>query len=316
MTTQSAPRSTPGPKRVALVTAAEIPGGITPSDALFRDVLTDRGAIVETPLWNDDDVDWLSYSAIVIRSTWDYAQHHDAWQAWLTARENEGAAVWNPTDLMRWNSHKSYLVDLLAGGTPIVPTALLRPGRTMPVAALCTRRNWDEIVVKPVVGAGGVDTNRFDGQDPAAQAAVDALLEQGGALVQPFMPAIVGHGPLDGEWSVVYFDGRYSHAVKKTAKAGEFRIQEDHGGTTVLADDVGGLPDVVRTAADKIMRELLSPTLYARVDGVVHDGAFLLMELELVEPDVYLTHAGPDAVRRFADALMPPAVVVPGVGEA
>lgn len=260
-------------------------------DELAVAPLAARGVQVDTVPWRHE-ADWSSYDAVVIRSTWDYQDDVERFVEVLAGIE-ACTRLLNPLDVVRWNVDKRYLLELEARGVPIVPTRV-HDGLT-PDALDEARAAFgvDEIVVKPTVSANADGTFRL----PLAADAAPALrtLSAREVLVQPFAPAIVD----EGEVSVFAFDGAISHAILKTPAAGDFRVQEEHGGRLrALAID-----PALQAAADRAFGALPGGNLlYARVDFVRYDGEWLLMEAELIEPSLYFTLDEASA-GRFAEAL-------------
>ncbi len=279
--------------RVALVTCSSI-RELTADDHPLLAELWNLGIKAETAVWDDPAVDWSRYDAAVIRSTWDYHLTPAAFLAWLSRLEALGTALWNPAPVVRANADKSYLKELEAAGVAVVPTIWVPRGETPRLDDLLAARGWSEAVVKPVISAGAFRTNRVKRGDAGGQAAFEEVLLHSGAMVQPFLPEIAE----EGEWSFIFLGGVFSHAVLKTPRAGDFRVQEDHGGASVRRDPPPGLLAQARDAAISGP----GPWLYARVDGVRRDGELLLLELELIEPALYLSLA-PGAVKMFAEAI-------------
>jgi glutathione synthase/RimK-type ligase-like ATP-grasp enzyme len=276
--------------RVALITCAKLPD-LSPDDHPLRDALARRGVEVHAVLWDDPDVPWDAYDAAVVRSTWDYHKRVAEFRAWLDARERAGTRLWNPAPLLRWNIHKSYLQTLSDAGVRIVPTVMLRDSAA--VKTVMAQRGWDRAVVKPATSATAFRTHVVTAND------VDALEPFHDLLVQPFMDEVL----TDGEWSVVFIGGAYSHTVVKRPKAGDFRVQGDWGGSSTLTPPPSGL--VEQAAA--VLAAVTDPWLYARVDGIVRDGTLFLMELEMTEPTLFLTLHTP-AAEMLADATLTRAV--------
>jgi glutathione synthase/RimK-type ligase-like ATP-grasp enzyme len=279
---------------IALATSAEHPD-LVEDDQPLRSSLQHRGAEVTAAVWNDPAVDWSAFDAVVIRSTWDYVDHLDAFTAWAdrvaaVTRLQNGAAV------VRWNAHKGYLDELHAFGLPVVPTRLLRQGDTVALDQVLRRQGWGLAVVKPAVSAGSRDTIRVSLRDAGEhQAFFEALLTKGDVLVQPFVES-VSQG---GERSLMFFEGRYSHAVRKVAAEGDFRVQPQFGGQ-ISADQP---PQKVKDLARSILERAEVDTLYARIDLVRIGEKWKLLELELIEPLLYFS-TEPRAAHRFADAIL------------
>jgi glutathione synthase/RimK-type ligase-like ATP-grasp enzyme len=281
---------------VALVTGTDGPPFMNEVDARLRTALQRRGAGVHTPAWNDPTVDWAAFDVAVIRTTWDYFTDRDAFVAWA-ATAAASTALWNPAEVVRWNTHKSYLLELEDRGAPVVPTAWLARGDQLDLGDLLASRGWSRAVVKPAVAAGAIGLARVDADDLAAgQRHLDGLLAAGDVMVQPYLPSVETHGEL----SVVVVDGEVSHAVRKLPATGDFRIQEEYGGRNVPVDLDRDTRDLATWLVDAAGTELL----LARVDLLEDEvGALQLAELEATEPDLYLDVA-PDAADRVVDAIL------------
>jgi hypothetical protein len=290
-------------KRCAFLSTDDLTGFVT-DDALSLPPLLERGWQVDTLSWRAD-ANWDGYDVVVVRSTWDYQAHADAFDAALQRIDDSAALLCNPLPLMRWNMRKTYLRELEAKGVRIPPTVwgnAPSPGRLLRIPG---ELGAGEVVIKPAVGANADHAWRF-----TADAGTGLLEEIAGAyrerefLAQPFIPAVVE----EGEFSLVFLAGRFSHTILKTPKAGDFRVQEEHGGIiTAVAPE----PALLAAAQHALAAAAASPPLYARVDMVrMQDGGFALMELELIEPALYfrMDAASP---AMFADAVDTLAVRVP-----
>jgi glutathione synthase/RimK-type ligase-like ATP-grasp enzyme len=279
---------------VGLVTCGAVPE-LTRDDQILVAELARRGIAAVTLLWDDRTVAWERFDALVLRSCWDYHLRTQEFVAWLGRIEDSGARLWNPAPLVRRNLHKSYLRILSEAGVPIPPTIWLERETRPSLTELLTERAWSEAVIKPAVSASAHRTWRARLADaPRLQPRLDAALAEGDVLVQRFEPAIRERG----EWSLVFFGGRFSHGVIKRPRSDDFRVQEEHGGT---AQPAVAPPDLVRQGR-RILDEIEGPWLYARVDGIESDGVFTLLELELIEPVLFLAQ-DPQAAARFAEAL-------------
>lgn len=282
-------------KRLAYLTCHEMPTGMA-DDHLPLPLLRERGVEVEWVIWDNPTVDWKRYDAIVVRSTWDYFLKIAAFRAWLDRIEQSGVPVFNPVSLIRWNMDKFYLRELAQVGVPVLPAAWLKPGEHHNLRALIAQQGWDEVVVKPTVSAGGYRTQRVSKESAEEyQSLLDEILTDNGAMIQQYAPVVVEAG----EWSLMFFDGEYSHSVLKHPQAGDFRVQPRYGGSHEAAQ---ASADVIAEAAD-LIQKINRPMLYARVDGVVIQGKFYLMELEAFEPFLFLSTSR-DAPVNFASALV------------
>ena len=283
-------------RRCAFLTLAE-PGHYVVDDDLAHGPLHALGWRVESVPWAQPDVEWASYDAVVIRSTYDYVTAPDAFLRALARIDDAGTPLFNSLELVRWNLRKTYLDDLAQRGVPTVPTLWHSGPRSTDIEAFFDELAADEIVIKPVVGANASGAFRLDRR--AAEAGVeefDAFYARRDAMVQPFVRAIVE----EGEYSLFYFDGELSHAIRKTPKDADFRVQEEHGGLIRPITPT----TAIRAAGDRAIAALEETPLYARTDLVrFGDGDdFRLMELELIEPSLYF-RADDGAARRFARAL-------------
>lgn len=291
-TARSAPSRSP-PLRVALATAADLEVA-DQDEHLLAPALQDLDIEVDILVWDDPDVDWSGYDAVVVRSTWDYVAKHAAFLRWID-RVGAVTHLFNPPDVLRWNLHKGYLIELEDRGVPIVPTAWLGRGDRVDLEELAGTRGWKDVVIKPAVDAGARGLVRVDGDLAAGQAKLDGLLVGNDVMVQEFQAGILDHGEL----SVICIDGTFSHAVRKRAKPGDVRIQIEYGGTYTLEDP----DDATRRLAEWIVETTGLDLLYARVDLIpALDGTWQLGELELAEPALYL-HWAPGSSARLAEAI-------------
>jgi glutathione synthase/RimK-type ligase-like ATP-grasp enzyme len=282
--------------RIALVTYSGLPS-LSADDRLVLAPLAQRGIRAEAVAWDDPAAAWDAYDALVVRSTWNYHLAPDAFRSWIGRVESLGLPVWNPPPVLRWNSAKTYLRELESRGVETVPTCWVA-GEVVPtLAEVLAGASWSEAVVKPAISASAYETWRVEaGRLTAEDEARFRLLASrpGGAMVQRFVPELAR----DGEWSVMFLDGEYSHAVLKRPRAGDFRVQREHGGS---AEGSAPPAHILATAA-AITQRIPGPWLYARVDGVEIDGQFVLVELELLEPSLFLG-AESSAAERFAEAI-------------
>lgn len=286
---QAPPRSGP----IAFVTYAALPQ-LARDDQLAIPHLAARGFYVEPAVW-DAPADWQRYRAVVLRSCWDYHLRPAEFAAWVERLARLGVPLWNPPAAVRWNTEKGYLRDLAAHGVAVPPTAWLAPGAAPSLTALLRERGWARAVVKPTISATAHNTWVTTPATAAAdQSRLAAQLADSAVMVQEFVPEVVKQG----EWSLMFFGGRFSHAVLKQARPGDFRVQDDFGGTAVLAQPAPALID----QAQQVLGCVAGPLLYARVDAVERAGRLLLIELELIEPSLFLAES-PEAPARFAQAL-------------
>lgn len=265
-------------------------------DRLVADALERRGFHVTAAAWNDAAVDWRQFGSVVIRSPWDYHVDHDRYAAWLRRCKTEQVNLWNPAAAVLANIDKRYIAGFADADVPIVPIEYVERGRSVSLRTLLERRNWPRAVVKPAVSASAYGTWRTSIETAAAdQRQLDDEVMRRSLLVQPFADEIV----TTGEWSVVFFDGDYSHAVLKKPASGDFRVQEELGGHGEPRDPSAEIVEQAR----RVLSHAPGPLLYARVDGIERDGEFVLMELEINEPFLYIASSS-GAANRFADAIV------------
>ena len=280
--------------RVAFVTFRGLPD-LNADDRRAAAALTELGVRADPVCWDDPAADWLAYGAVVLRSTWDYHHRVAEFHAWIDRLEAMGARLWNPPPILRWNTDKRYLARLSHPDLSPPPTVILDRGSAVDLRVLLESRGWDEAVLKPAVSADGYSTERTSLAEAAAdQIVLDSMLARGDVVIQPLVPEIRSHG----ETSLMFFGGIFSHAVSKRPKAGEFRVQERLGGIIARTEP----PQQLVAAARDLLTTHAPGCLYARVDVLVTAERFLLMELELLEPSLYLEHYPPSA-RAFALAI-------------
>jgi glutathione synthase/RimK-type ligase-like ATP-grasp enzyme len=250
-------------------------------DRLLRKMLESRGAEVESVFWDDRRIDWRDFDLCLIRSTWDYDYKRQQFVEWARRVEAE-SSLRNSAELVAWNSEKTYLRELGEKGVPVIPTEWLEPEAEIDVETLLAEREWEEAVIKPVVDLGARHLRRVRTEDEKAQAALEETLPRGGAMVQPFLPSL----ETDGELSLVFVAGEFSHAVRKRPHRNDFRVQSIWGGT--VAREAPGEAEL--ELADLTLAQLDEVPLYARVDLVAGvEGELCLIELELIEPNLYLS---------------------------
>jgi len=283
-----------GPFRVAAVTCADFPD-LEQDWPLLRSALAGVGIEASPQIWTDERVDWAAFSLVVVRSSWDDYLNYERFTAWARAVEEETRIV-NGADVLAWNLDKSYLADLAADGVPGVPTTWVRPGD-----------RWNppdgEFVVKPARSAGGYETARYGSADRGAASAHVRRLQRGGStvMVQPYVHSV----DEVGEVALVYFGGEYSHAFGKGPLLRPGAGVIDRLWEQERIEPVAATPAQLRAgrAALAAAERRVGPMGYARADLVESaDRSWLLLELELVDPSLYLDLA-PGSAERFAEVL-------------
>ena len=266
-------------------------GSYVADDDLAIQPLSDLGITVETVSWRQTERAWSDFEMVVIRTPWDYQTSPAEFLAVLETIESQ-TRLENPLDIVRWNLNKRYLREMETRGERIVPTIWDAKYNAAEFDRWLNEFGVDEIIIKPTVSATALHTYRLKTYD----ASLENVFDTREFLVQPFMPNIIA----EGEYSLFYFNGEYSHAINKSAKLNDFRVQEEHGGIITEIQPDESLLTVGRETVATIDHDLL----YARVDFVRDDDCnFCLMELELIEPALYL-RMNEGAPKRFAEAIV------------
>jgi len=281
--------------RIALVTYNKLPG-LSPDDNVLRAALERAGATAEGVVWDDASVEWRSFDVVVVRSTWDYHLRLNEFRDWIDAREQDGSRVFNPPRILRWNTDKKYLSELQTRGVPVVPTRWVHRGSSSGLAELAAGAGWKDVVIKPTVSASAHGTWRASAPfDRESEQRFRDEVAARAVMLQPLVREVAEVGEL----SLMFIGGAFSHAVRKLPRAGDFRVQREHGGT---ATQVQPSEAMVKAAAHALAQSP-APTLYARVDGCEVNGRFLLMELELLEPSLFFVCV-PEGAVRLSEAIL------------
>lgn len=278
-------------KHVGFVTNARLPH-LTDSDSFTVAPLRKRGVEVEPIIWTTSPPATLNqFDAIIMRSAWDYHTRADEFIQWLKTLQQTSVPIFNAVDIMVWNMDKSYLLDLSKQGVPIVPSIKVQ---SLNENILTKINTWSEIIIKPTIGASAYGIKKLQTANKKEVIhEINALLSVGDVLIQPFMKEIY-----EGEISFIFFDKQFSHAVHKFPKKNDFRSQNDFGASQIRIH-----PDKkLINQACIILDQIKSPLLYTRLDALVIHNSLQLMELELIEPHLFLEEA-PDAAITFADAI-------------
>jgi glutathione synthase/RimK-type ligase-like ATP-grasp enzyme len=261
--------------KIALVTYSGLPQ-LTDDDRLLIPSLRRHDLEAEPAVW-DATVDWALFDQVILRSCWDYHLRVTEFLEWIGELERLSVPVLNSPRLVRWNADKKYLRQLQDKGSRIPETVWIGEGEEANVQTILESQCWSNAVAKPTVSASAHCLKRVFIGEPAVRM-------RGPAMVQQFIPEIL----VDGEWSLVFIQGQFSHAALKRPTAGEFRVQAQYGGTAKAAEPSARMISV----AKKIIDDLPETPLYARVDGTEDELGFLLMEVELIEPVLFLGLGG------------------------
>jgi glutathione synthase/RimK-type ligase-like ATP-grasp enzyme len=287
--------------RIAVLRCERLPSFVTweipDVEALFADdrrllsAFAERGVDAHPVPWTDPDVDWDAYDAAVLRSTWDYVDHLPMFLDVTAKIERSRCTLLNPVEAVRWNADKHYLDDLDRLGVPIVPLVRGTRADAPRIRASIARAGWNELVLKPAVGVGGSGVIRASAA--TIRHVLDALPADTEVMVQPFADAILD----EGELSFIFLGGALSHVLRKRPATGDFRAHGIYGGTVEPTD--ADSDDVAHVEA--MLARLPFELLYARFDVVRVGGRLAVLELELIEPMLYLDLA-PGSAGLLADA--------------
>lgn len=254
---------------------------IPDEDIILEEILTDLGPDFTFEVWSDTSVDWTKYTHLLMKSPWDYFDRYAEFLDWCQKIKSLGILVFNDLDTVILNSDKRYLQLIQDRGYPIVPTIFNRKDQIPDIEACFETFKTEQIVIKPTVSGGAKNTLKIEkGNWRENQDQIHKMLASEDFMLQPFIKEVAEVG----EYSYLFFDGKFSHAVLKSPKSGEFRVQHFFGGQIHPID-----PTLIELVyIQKIIDQFAADTLYARVDGVLIKGVFHLMELELIEPYLFL----------------------------
>jgi len=261
-------------------------------DDLLIDPLKNLNWQADTVSWKSKNTNWKDYDCVIVRSTWDY---QDSPKEFIEVLKNINTQtkLENNIEIFKWNMDKKYLRDLEEKGVKIVSSIWREKFYDTELEHYFDLLNTDEIIIKPTVSASAFNTFRINRSNLDTHISIlDTIFNNTPFIVQPFINNIIK----EGEYSLFYFGGEYSHAILKTPKQNDFRVQEEHGGILKLVQP----EDEMKTAAEKILKEIKTNLLYARIDFVRTDeNDFALMELELIEPSLYF-NMDPNSPQRFS----------------
>ena len=281
--------------KIGFATSSAYPD-LTSDDQLALEFFK-RSITVEPVIWDVPEVKWCDYDLVVVRSCWDYHLKFRAFLEWIELLKDKQIKVCNGPDILKWNCRKSYLLDLQNRGIPVIPSLIVAGDSKPKLEQILAEQSWQRVVIKPEVSADAWQTwtcnSRLAYQH---QGRFEKMLtEHDNILLQPFIEEI----KTQGEWSFIFIENQFSHAVLKKPKTGDFRVQEHLGGQRALKEPTDSLLKQVKN----IYSRLNYDCLFARLDGIVIKDKFLVMEIELIEPSLFLK-LDPLAPKRFAEAIL------------
>ncbi len=269
---------------------------ILEEDRLVREALEQRGLQVARTHWDNPHYNWKSTRFALFRTTWDYFHRYNEFTQWLKQVHRQTHLI-NPFELIAWNMDKHYLRDLHNRGIAIPPTVFIEAGLQQPLTTWVQQTGWQECILKPAVSGTARHTYRFRSVEASAyQPVYIKLIHRESMLLQEFQQAVLQRG----EVALMVFNGRFSHAVLKRARPGDFRVQDDFGGTvhpyTPTADEVA--------FAEQVVGVCQPLPVYARVDVIWNNhGQPCVSELELIEPELWFRFH-PPAAQQFAESIV------------
>jgi len=267
----------------------------TDENRILSTVLKELGISHQIVAWSDQAVDWASFSCLLVKSTWDYFDYYDEFKGWIGAMRKLGIPVLNSLDTLEWNSSKRYLLEIEAKGFPVISGHILEKGVKATSSDIFTKISSDVLVVKPLVSGGAKNTLKIKMKEwDNFESQVQGLVDEEAYLVQPFVKEVQEVG----EYSLIFFNGKFSHAVLKTPAIEDFRVQHYFGGTIKQIQPSSKM----LSSCQNLMDNFGKNTLYARVDGVQCAGEFFLMELELIEPYLFLDSSS-EALANYKSAI-------------
>lgn len=264
-------------------------------DGLVKEALEAKGLRVYRTNWDNPDFDWTTTKAILFRTTWDYFDRFEEFSIWLNKVSQQTKLI-NPESLIRWNIDKHYLKDLSEKGIHTVETQFIEQGEQTSLQELADRYNYNHFVLKPTVSGAARHTYNIKFENIAVYEGIYAeLINNEAMMIQPFIKNIT----TKGEIAFMVFGGKFSHAILKKAKPGDFRVQDDFGGT--VHDYIPTQSEI--TFAENVVSKCNPLPLYARVDAVWdNDGKLAVAELEMIEPELWFRN-DPKSATYLADVI-------------
>lgn len=264
-------------------------------DQLVLDALKQQGLNAVRKSWNDPNFDWSSTPYILFRTTWDYFDRYDEFSSWLKD-VSKTTTLLNSANIINWNIDKHYLNDLKSKGIHICKTHFIEQGTATTLENLHKELGWQKTVLKPCISGAARHTYKLDAANlEQHESLFQKLISEEAMMLQPFQEHII----TKGEYSFVVINGQYSHAVLKIAKPGDFRVQDDFGGT--VHTHIATKEQI--SFAENAVKACIELPLYARVDVIIdNDGKLAISEIELIEPELWFRkHKG--AAQQLAKAV-------------
>ena len=262
---------------------------------LLKSAFESQGLKVDITYWDNPSYEWQQTKSVLFRTVWDYFERFDEFWDWLEQVKTKTRLI-NSYELIKWNIDKHYLRDLKNNGIQVVPTYFADRGNNISLQEIANLNDWKHIVIKPAISASAFNTYKITNDEiEQKEQLFHELLQTHDMLVQPFFPTISELG----EASLMVFGGKFTHAILKKAKAGDFRVQDDFGGTV---HDYNPTQEEIKFA-EKVFQSCISLPIYGRVDIVWDSNKHIyLSELEIIEPELWIRNR-PESANKIAEAV-------------
>lgn len=262
---------------------------------LLKSAFEAQGLKVDITYWDNPSYEWQQTKSVLFRTVWDYFERFDEFWDWLEQVKTKTRLI-NSYELIKWNIDKHYLRDLKNNGIQVVPTYFADRGNNISLQEIANLNDWKHIVIKPAISASAFNTYKITNDEiEQKEQLFHELLQTHDMLVQPFFPTISELG----EASLMVFGGKFTHAILKKAKAGDFRVQDDFGGTV---HDYNPTQEEIKFA-EKVFQSCTSLPIYGRVDIVWDSNKHIyLSELEIIEPELWIRNR-PESANKIAEAV-------------
>ncbi|MEB2775492.1 glutathione synthetase [Algoriphagus sp. D3-2-R+10] len=248
---------------------------------MLSDILSDLQISHEIVIWSDSEVKWEKFTLLLIKSTWDYFDFYPEFLSWIERMKQLNIPALNSLDTILWNSSKTYLLEVESKGFPVIAGMILEKGTVISPEKIASKVKSETWVVKPLVSGGAKNTLKLESSDWGKYAEkIQTWVTYEAFLVQPFVSEV----ETIGEYSLLFFNGKFSHAVLKTPASKDFRVQHYFGGTIKTINP----SESMLASCQALVNQYATDSLYVRVDGVEIDCTFYLMELEMIEPYLFL----------------------------
>jgi glutathione synthase/RimK-type ligase-like ATP-grasp enzyme len=270
---------------------------VSNEDEQLIDFLRSKDLDIKKEIWNNPDVEWEAYDLAIVKSPWDYFDLIHDFYTWLNDMDQREVKLLNPSSVLRWNADKHYLKDIQEAGLLVTPTVYLSKRNNVDASIYFSEFNVGKLIVKPAVSGGAKNTFKVTPNNASdISDKLNVLLQEEDFIVQPFLEEVA----IEGELSFLFFGGVFSHAVLKKAANGDFRVQSTFGGTVHPITPTSKMISAATAYVDQFAKNCL----YARVDAVIVKEQFMLMELELIEPYLFLDTTQ-NSLDRYYQSLIP-----------